>query len=117
VELTGPPSTIRAAKRLRREMSLPEVLLWRELRKRPAGFKFRRQHPAGPYVLDFYCDAVRLAVEVDGQAHGHGDRPERDMQRDAWLAARQVRTVRIAAADVLNDLEAVVRHLVEVARG
>jgi hypothetical protein len=48
-------------------MSLPEGLLWRELRKRPSGLKFRRQHPAGIYVLDFYCAAARLAIEVDGR--------------------------------------------------
>lgn len=42
------------ARRLRRSMSLPEVLLWRELRKKPNGLQYRRQHPAGPYVLDFF---------------------------------------------------------------
>ena len=58
--------TIVRARELRRSMSLPEGLLWQELRKRPAGFKFRRQHPFGPYVLDFFCASMRLAIEVDG---------------------------------------------------
>ncbi|MEP9360185.1 endonuclease domain-containing protein [Sphingomonas sp. KR3-1] len=117
MEVSGPPKTIQRAKRLRREMSLPEALLWRELRKHPDGLKFRRQHPAGLYVLDFYCDAARLAIEVDGEAHGHGDRPARDAERDAWLTLRGVRTLRIPAADVLGDLDAVLRHIEATARG
>ena len=116
MKLTGPPETIKRAKQLRREMSLPEVLLWRHLRQRPAGLKFRRQHPAGPYELDFYCDSVCLAIEVDGEAHNRGDRPARDARRDAWLADRNVRTLRIPATDVLRDMDSVMRHIVDVAR-
>ncbi|HXC26532.1 MAG TPA: DUF559 domain-containing protein [Stellaceae bacterium] len=52
---------------LRRNMSLPEVVLWQALRHgRLAGLRFRRQHPVGPYILDFFCASVRLAIEVDG---------------------------------------------------
>jgi len=96
---------------------LPEVLLWRELRKRPDGLKFRHQHPAGPYSLDFYRSEVDLAIEVDGESHERGDQPERDAARDAWLKARDVGILRIPAAEVLRDLDAVVRHIVAVARG
>ncbi len=115
--LHGPKPTQTLAKRLRRSMTLPEVLLWRELRKRPAGLKFRRQHPAGRYVLDFFCAERRLAVEIDGEAHSRGDVPARDAERDAWLATQGVRTCRVAARDVLADLEDVVRHIVSVGRG
>src|SRR3546814_8709223 len=65
--ITGPRDTLKRARKLRSEMSLPERMLWRLLRGRPDGFKFRRQHPAGIYILDFYCPAVRLAIEVDGR--------------------------------------------------
>ena len=58
--ITGPVRSVKLARKLRSEMSLPEVLLWRQLRLRPVGLKFRRQHPAGPYVLDFYCAAARF---------------------------------------------------------
>ena len=93
-------------------MSLPEVLLWRELRKRPNGLKFRRQHPSGPYVLDFYYGDARLAIEIDGEAQSRGDRPERDAARDALLLSAGVDTLRIPAVAVLDDLDAVMNWLV-----
>jgi len=113
--LHGPKSTQKRAKQLRREMSLPEVLLWQELRKRPGGLKFRHQHPAGEYNLDFYCARWKLAIEVDGEAHSRGDRPQRDERRDAWLASHGVTICRIPAREVLADLNAVIKHIVATA--
>jgi very-short-patch-repair endonuclease len=107
--LSGPQPTIRRARRLRREMSLPEVLLWRELRQRPEGLKFRKQHPAGPYAADFFCHEARLVIEVDGEAHERGNRPARDEERNAWFVERRFRVLRIPAADVLGNLEGVVQ--------
>ncbi len=67
-------------------MSLPEVLLWQVLRSRKfEGIRFRRQQPIGPYVADFYCGACRLVIEVDGQSHYVGDRPDRDEVLDRWI--------------------------------
>ena len=113
--LHGPKRTQQRARSLRQAMSFPEVILWRELRKRPAGLKFRRQHPAGPYILDFYCAAHQLAVEIDGEAHERGDRPVRDEARDAWLIAQGVKVVRIIARDVIDNLEGIVDHIINVA--
>jgi len=99
-------------------MSLPEVLLWRELRTRPGGLKFRRQHPAGPYPADFFCHEARLVVEVDGESHERGDRPIRDAGRDAWFADRRLKVLRVPAAELLKDLQAVVTFIaVEAERG
>ncbi|MBB6425420.1 very-short-patch-repair endonuclease [Sphingopyxis sp. JAI128] len=95
---------------MRREMSPPEVLLWQRLRLRPGGVKFRRQHPVGAYVADFYAAEGRLIVEVDGLAHDA--RVERDAVRDEWLMARGFQVVRVAAADVLKDVDGVVDGLV-----
>jgi very-short-patch-repair endonuclease len=97
-------------------MSLPEVLLWQQLRRRQTGPKWRKQHPAGPYDLDFYCDAAKLCVEVDGEGHERGNRPARDARRDAWLAEQGITTLRIPASEVLNNLEGVVIFLTETAR-
>ncbi len=115
--LHGPKRTQKRARELRRQLSLPEVLLWIQLRKRPGGLKFRRQHPAGGYVLDFFCAEHRIAIEVDGEAHGRGNAPEHDANRDAWLRTQGVQVLRIPATAVLNDLEAVVRQIVDNARG
>jgi very-short-patch-repair endonuclease len=86
---------------------LPEGLLWRHLRTRPGGFISRRQHPAGCYILDFYCQEAALAIEVDGVSHDMGDKPERDAVRDEWLRLQGVRTLRFAAKAVLEEFEAV----------
>jgi very-short-patch-repair endonuclease len=99
------------ARQLRRSMSLPEVLLWRELRRKPTGAQYRRQHPAGPYVLDFFCATANLAIEVDGEAHNRGDRPLRDDARDKWLESQGIRVLRVPATDVLNNLDGVLQFI------
>jgi very-short-patch-repair endonuclease len=95
-------------------MSLPERILWRQLRLKQTDLRFRRQHPAGPYVLDFYCHEARLCIEVDGQAHDFT--AARDERRDRWLAAQGVRTLRVSARDVLRNLEGIVAYIVAEAR-
>ncbi|MDK2769002.1 MAG: endonuclease domain-containing protein [Sphingomonas sp.] len=114
--LHGPKETQKRAKQLRRTMTLPEIILWRELKKRPGNLRFRHQHPAGPYVLDFFCPRFRLAVEVDGEAHEYGNRPQSDEARDGWLMTQGVRTVRIPAQEVLSNLEGVIQHIVTTAQ-
>ena len=59
-------ATVEKARALRPEMSPPEAALWQVLRTRPEGVKFRRQHPVGPFVVDFYCPSAKLVVEIDG---------------------------------------------------
>ena len=110
-----PSDIIDRARDLRREMSLPEVQLWQALRgEKLGGLKFRRQHPIAPYVLDFYCAGARLAVEIDGESHeGRG---AQDARRDAFLLDQGIRTLRIPARDVLNDLTAVTDHIHREAR-
>lgn len=100
----------------RRAMSAAEVALWWELRKSPGGSYFRRQHPAGIYDLDFNCAPAALAIEVDGAFHDRGDQPERDAIREAWVAEQGVLTLRFSAQDVFRRLEAVLDHIVSVAR-
>ena len=106
------PEALRHARRLRREMSLPEVLLWTHLRGKPLGVKFRNQHPVGDFVLDFYCAAKRIAVEVDGIAHDMGDRPVRDAFRDAWLSEHGIHVLRVPASEVLQDSQAIAEAIV-----
>jgi very-short-patch-repair endonuclease len=105
---TSSRKTIARAKKLRREMSLPEVLLWQALRARPGGYKFRHQHSADAFALDFYCARAALCIEVDGKAHDMGSNPHRDERRDAQLAQRGIKTIRIMAEDILKDIEPVI---------
>jgi very-short-patch-repair endonuclease len=106
--LKGTGKAYRQSRELRRTMTLPEVVLWEKLRGRRLGHKWRKQHPAGPYSLDFYCDAAKLCIEIDGEAHACDGRPQADARRDAWLAERGVFTLRIPAGEILNNLEGVV---------
>ena len=107
-------TTVARARSLRRSLTLPEGLLWRALRERPNNLKFRRQHPCGPFVLDFYCESAKLGIEVDGMAHDMGDQPNRDLARDRWLDGQGIEILRIPARHVLKDLDAVVRQIIAV---
>ncbi len=115
--ITGPRDTLKRARKLRSEMTLPEQVLWVQLRKRPGGFKFRRQHPAGHYVLDFYCASARLAIEVDGSTHDDAIAVARDNRRSEWLRSQGVATTRIPARLIFDDVEPVLLRLVEICRG
>jgi very-short-patch-repair endonuclease len=95
-------------------MSPPERRLWRYLKMRPGDLKFRKQAPIGPYYLDFYCYSAAVAIEVDGDAHDMGDNPARDERRDAYLAKRGILTLRFLAADIFNQLEAVIIQIEEM---
>jgi len=114
--LRAPIKDVKKARAARKEMSFPEVLLWQQLRKEPDGFLFRRQNPQLGYRLDFACLAARLAIEVDGEFHGRGDRPQRDTIRDQRLAEIGFETLRIPAVEILKDLDAVIRGIVQACR-
>jgi very-short-patch-repair endonuclease len=97
-------------------MSLPEVLLWRELKQRPGGFKFRKQFPLHPFSLDFACLETRLCVELDGEAHDRGDRPARDEARDALVREAGFTVLPIPAREVLGNIEGVLAAIIEQCR-
>ena len=83
------------ARQLRRDQTDEEKQLWRELRgRRFAGFKFRRQHIVGEYILDFYCADAKLAVEFDGSQHGFPEGMQRDEIRKKFLAEQGIETLR-----------------------
>jgi very-short-patch-repair endonuclease len=94
-----------SARRLRRQLSLPEMLLWRLLRLTRRELRFRKQHPIGPYVADFYCPAAKTVIEVDGGTHD--GRQESDAARDAYMTSLGLSIIRVPATDVLADPEAV----------
>lgn len=112
--MDAPRDTVLFAKALRAKTSLPEGVLWQALRGRQLeGLKFRRQHPVGPYVLDFYCAARKLAIEIDGETHGAPDQRAHDAFRDRWLERRGIQVLRIPAKIVLADLTAAVDAILD----
>lgn len=92
------------ARRLHSNMTDAESRLWGALRRdQLSGLHFRRQHPVGPYTLDFYCPSLRLAVEVDGGLHAEQRKQAHD-RRTSWLAEKGVTVVRYWNNDVLSNL-------------
>jgi very-short-patch-repair endonuclease len=104
------------AKDLRQRMTNAEVILWSRLRRGEIyGWRFRRQHPIGPYVADFACVPARLVVEVDGDRHSSTNGLLHDRRRDAYLQSRGWRVFRVTNQDIYknldNVLEAIVRQV------
>jgi very-short-patch-repair endonuclease len=114
--MRAPKRTIGNARGLRRKLSAPEARLWSRLRQRQPGKPaFRRQHPIGPYILDFYCAKARLAIELDGASHDMGDRPRRDIRRDRWLEKRGITVLRIPVSELPHQIDEVADSVVRTA--
>jgi len=97
---------ITRARKLRKESTPAERLLWSALRNASfAGLKFRRQHPIGFYVADFCCQEEKLVIELDGDSHDFSER--KDKERTEALNDEGYRVIRFANADVLDNLEGV----------
>ncbi|MGA8923830.1 MAG: DUF559 domain-containing protein [Candidatus Dormiibacterota bacterium] len=97
------------ARRLRRDMTGTEWRVWLRLKgKRLAGWKFRRQHPIGPYVVDFCCLSARLVVELDGPEHGNDPAEAYDQRRTAWLECKGYRVLRFPVTSVDEDMDSVI---------
>ncbi|MEX2285858.1 MAG: DUF559 domain-containing protein [Planctomycetaceae bacterium] len=104
------PARLERAHELRLDSTFPERLLWSRLRsKRLAGFKFRRQHIIGPFVVDFYCADAKLVVELDGRSHDH--RSKQDDQRTEYLHEQGLSVVRYFNDEVLDDVDAVAEDI------
>ena len=113
-----PKTLLTHARSLRRGMTDAEQRLWFCLRGRQMdGCKSRRQHPLGSYVLDFYCPAHRLAIELDGGQHNTCEGRDKDRRRSAWLKQQRIRVLRFWNNDVLENLEGVLTRIWQVLQG
>jgi very-short-patch-repair endonuclease len=103
------------ARRLRRNATIPERMLWNRLRGgRLAGLKFRRRQPIGPYIVDFFCHELALVVEVDGRSHD--ERGKEDFRRETFLREQQrLQVLRVSNDDVLKETEAVLSAILRAA--
>ena len=106
------PHLKQRARELHKQSPAPERILWGMLRARQlGGLKFRRQHPIGSYVVDFYCEQAALVVELDGLSHVNAG--EKDQQRDAALRAEGLTVLRVTNDQVLQQPEAVKRAIAQ----
>lgn len=101
-----------AAKKLRANTTPHERILWRALKDLPLeGTHFRRQAPIGPYVVDFFCPARRLIIELDGGHHNEDATAERDLERQRWLEHEGYSVIRFWNSDITGDLTAVLERI------
>ena len=108
------PSKTRRARELRRNGTPPEAKLWSALRGTPLGVSFRRQHPIGPYVLDFYSPVLKLAIELDGDQHL--EQQSYDKWRTRYLNAPGIRVVRFWNIEVNENFDGICERIAEIIR-
>ncbi len=112
------PIIYQRAAGMRRKLTPPEARLWRCLKGgNLARVKFRRQHPIGAYILDFYCPAAKVAVEVDGSIHTTHDQHVYDQRRTAWLATQGITVLRFPALSIRDNLDGVLATIREAVSG
>ena len=96
---------------LRQTETAAEALVWDRLRdRRLSGLKFRRQYSVGVYILDFYCPASCLAVELDGESHASPEAQEYDAERTEFVSTLNIRVLRFPNAAVYQDIHSVIRN-------
>jgi len=110
-------STEKAKRRqLRNESPTAELRIWSSLRRKNiSGYRFRRQYSVGPYVLDFYCPALKLAVEIDGDSHFIGDAVEDDKRRQSFIESFGIHFLRFTNQEVYDNLNGVLETINNVA--
>lgn len=104
---------ITKARRLRREDTKVEKILWKELRGNKLGVKWRRQHPIDMYILDFYSPQINLCIELDGSVHNIKETKEYDSIREKYLKNRNIRILRFWNREVEKDLGGVLEKIRE----
>lgn len=98
-------------RKLRSEMPKSEVILWSFLKGKQLGYKFRRQHSIGPYIVDFYCPAKRLVIEVDGETHLESFQITEDRQRDNYFRNNFIRVIRFLNTDIQENVQGVIESI------
>jgi very-short-patch-repair endonuclease len=110
----GSRELVKRARELRHDATSAEQVLWERLRGRKiAGRKFRRQHPVGRFVADFFCDDARLVIEVDGAIHQEPTQQERDATREYILRESTLTVLRFSNDHVLNRTDQVVQMITD----
>ena len=109
------PATLRIAADLRANMTTAEKILWERLRnKKCCNLKFRRQHPIGDFIVDFFCYDAMLAIELDGEVHNDDYQKERDYERTKILRELGIDIIRFKNHEVMGNIGDVIRSIEEV---
>lgn len=98
---------------LRKNMPKAELLLWAKLKNKQCGHKFRRQFGFGNFIVDFYCPAARLAIEIDGDSHFNASAEMYDNQRQKLIESLGIKFLRFTNCDIYNSMEGVVAKILE----
>lgn len=106
-------STIQQRRDLRRNMTRAEIVLWSQLKGKKLGFKFRRQHPVGPFITDFFCFETRIAIELDGHHHFTAEGQERDKKRDAYFEDFGIEVIRVENVVAINEMSRILDYIEE----
>jgi cyclase len=107
------PLIFENAKQLRENMTAAEMSLWLHLREGLSGYKFRRQHPIGVYIADFYCHKAKLIIELDGSIHNQEDVKKNDVARQKNLEKWGYTVIRFTNDEVFKQLELVVKKILD----
>ncbi|MBU1708131.1 endonuclease domain-containing protein [bacterium] len=99
---------------MRKEPTTGERLLWQHLHSGQLGVKFRRQHPIGPFIVDFYAPDANLVVEVDGDSHADNGQAEYDNKRDVYLQMLGLQVIRYPDRAVKSNIENVLEDIVKL---
>jgi very-short-patch-repair endonuclease len=105
------PEYLKTRRVLRSTAIKSEWLLWAKLRARRSQWKFRRQHGIGPYIVDFFCPKLKLAIEVDGISHERKDMAQRDAAKSEYLEQQGLRMLRFTSNEVCHELDRVVENI------
>jgi very-short-patch-repair endonuclease len=108
------PNLFVFARQLRKKQTLAEKELWEALRNRRfKGYKFRRQHPFGKYIPDFYCHSAKLCIEVDGAIHKDEDVKQMDEIRQEAIESCGIKVIRFTNDEIMDDKEKVLARICE----
>lgn len=101
------------SRQMRKAPTPAEKALWQRLRRHGvSGYKFRRQHPVGKFIVDFYCADVQLAIEIDGSIHDYTQ--EEDALRQHFIEGQGIRVIRFSNGEVLQHIDAVIERIGEM---
>jgi very-short-patch-repair endonuclease len=109
----GSRELVGRARVLRSNMTRAEIILWSRLRsKKINGYKFRRQQPIFDYIVDFYCDELKLIIEVDGEIHSLNEKPKYDLKRDNILKINGYHITRLSNFEIETEINSTINKII-----